>query len=171
VSVHRLVSAIALCVAGSAHAIYKCPQPGGGTSFQERPCSGGAGQSYQVRSTAAPTAPAAPSGPQPAVTQTVEQRVVKEMERERRIRETNQEISETEARIERRNAQMNRELAALQNAKTYANNNLAGATYQQSLSTEMQALASKYQTMNDVDIERLKTMRSTLATLQAGNSK
>lgn len=40
---------------------------------------------------------------------------------------------------------MDAELAALRDKKSYANNNLAGAAWQQSLSTEMEAAVGKYQ--------------------------
>lgn len=171
----RWLAALVLCVmAGSAHAVYKCPQPGGGPVFQETPCKGGEGQQLSVRTRAAPAAPGASAaggdataGRQP----TVEQRLVKTMERERRIRETNQEIADTEARMAQRNEQMARELEALRAQQSQASTNLAGATYRQSLSLEMQAVASKYRALNDVDVERLKTLRTTLMTLQATGPK
>ena len=39
---------------------------------------------------------------------------------------------------------MTREMDALRAQKARANNNLAGATWEQSLSTEMQAVAARY---------------------------
>lgn len=167
---HHRMAALVLCgLVSSAHAVYKCPQSGGGTVFQEMPCRGADGQQLQVRSRATPTAPSASgagTGGQ-GKQLTVEQRLVKTLERDRRIREANQEIADTEARIARRNEQMGRELDALRTQQSQASTNLAGATYRQSLSLEMQAVASKYKTMNDVDVERLRSLRATLATLQA----
>ena len=50
-----------------------------------------------------------------------------------------------------RSEQMSREMDALRAQKARANNNLAGATWEQSLSTEMQAVASRYKVMNVAD--------------------
>ena len=43
---------------------------------------------------------------------------------------------------------------------------LAGATWEQSLSTEMQAVASRYKVMNDADQEQIKALRAKVASLQ-----
>ena len=89
--------------------------------------------------------------------------MVRQMEKDRRVRELDQQISDTEAAINGRNAAMNNELAALRSRKQFANNNLAGATYEQSLSSEMQAVAAKYKAMNDVDVARLQQLRLDVA--------
>jgi hypothetical protein len=51
--------------------------------------------------------------------------------------------------------------------KGLANNNLAGATWEQSISSEMQAIVQKYKTKNDIDIERLRVLRVELDRLRA----
>ena len=66
-----------------------------------------------------------------------------------------QRIADLEATIDGRNRRMQDEMAAIQSRKAQAKNNLAGATWEQSLSTEMQAVASKYQALNDADQARL----------------
>lgn len=43
---------------------------------------------------------------------------------------------------------MDQELDAIRNKKRYANNTLAGATWEQSLSTEMNAVTSRYNIEN-----------------------
>ena len=65
-----------------------------------------------------------------------------------------------------RSEQMTREMDALRAQKARANNNLAGATWEQSLSTEMQAVASRYKVMNDADQEQIKALRAKVASLQ-----
>ena len=50
----------------------------------------------------------------------------------------------------------------LRNRKGYARNNLAGAMWEQSLSTEMQAVASKYAAEIDAKQERIKRLRAEL---------
>lgn len=66
-----------------------------------------------------------------------------------------------------RSEQMTREMDALRAQKARASNNLAGATWEQSLSTEMQAVASRYKVMNDADQEQIKALRAKVAGLQA----
>jgi hypothetical protein len=95
-----------------------------------------------------------------------EQRIARTLERERRMREIEREIQAVEANIFNRNAVMSQEMTALRNQKQYANNNLAGATWEQSISTEMQAVAAKYQAMNDADRERVKQLRANLEALR-----
>lgn len=70
--------------------------------------------------------------------------------RDRRTTELEREIQSTEEAINSRNGCMDAEMQALRNQERYARNNLAGATWEQSLSTEMQAVAMKYKTMNDI---------------------
>lgn len=156
-----LSGAILVLITTHAHAIYKCQQ-GGAVSFQEVPCNGGQGQQIKVRSTAAPVPPQVASD----LPQSADQKVLKGMERDRRIRELTLDISSMESRIANRSDQMVREMEHLRNQKSRASDNLAGATWEQSLSTEMQAVSSKYKAMNDVDIERLRALRQALSSLQ-----
>lgn len=60
---------------------------------------------------------------------------------------------------------MDAELAALQAKKSLANNNLAGATWEQSIATEMQAVTAKYQTRIQAAQERIKALRQEKAAL------
>lgn len=60
---------------------------------------------------------------------------------------------------------MDAELATLQARKASANNNLAGATWEQSLSTEMQAVTAKYQTKIKTAQDRIAGLRQERATL------
>ena len=55
---------------------------------------------------------------------------------------------------------MDVELAALQARKAQANNNLAGATWEQSIATEMQAVTAKYKAKIETAQERIKGLRS-----------
>ena len=60
---------------------------------------------------------------------------------------------------------MNGELSALRQKKSYANNNLAGAQWQTSISEEMSAVTAKYQTMIDAEKDRLAHLREQRAGL------
>ena len=156
-----------------ALAQYKCVDAKGSTSFQQAPCPA-ADKEQKVRvfvGEAQRQPPAASAAPQEL---TPDQRMLANIQRERRIEERTQAIDNLERQIaylesviDKRNVQMAAELSALQNKKAYASNNLAGATWEQSISTEMQAVTQKYKTMNDVDFEKLKQYRSQLESVRS----
>ena len=66
------------------------------------------------------------------------------MELERRIRWERDKIQEEERHINSLQRQRSAEIAALQQRQTRANNNLAGATFRQSLAEEMQAVNQRF---------------------------
>jgi hypothetical protein len=154
---------LAVLLVGKAHALNKCTDPKTGkVSFQDAPCASG------LASTAVKVSPAGGAAPPPGEAQgaAAEQRALTTMVRERRVRELSASIGEVERAIERRNAAMNAELEALRQKKGYARNNLAGATWENSISTEMQAVVAKHQAANAVDNDRLKRLRDELETVR-----
>lgn len=151
--------------AGDVCAQYKCVSPGGGVAFQQTPCATGTQeQKLVIRSSEVPTQPA-PVSSKP-LPQNVDQRMAASLGQERRVRELQQSIADTEGAMVQRSAQMSRELDILRAKKGYAANNLAGATWEQSISTEMQAVTQKHKTMNDLDQARIKQLRVELAAAQ-----
>lgn len=164
----KLTTCAALAVlGGAASAQYKCVGADGEVSFQQMPCpSSASGQKLEVK----PAMGAGPAvAPQPAASVTgvaAEMEWVHRMERERKLKEQRQRISDLEATIDDRNRRMQNEMAEIQSRKAQAKNNLAGATWEQSLSTEMQAVAAKYQALNDADQARLTQLRAELAQMQ-----
>lgn len=166
--------AVLALVSPVAHAVYKC-QVNGTTTYQAQPCSG-ASQHVQQMNIRSESPSVTQGGDKPAVQSGIqksqsslaatEKRAVEQMARERQIREANYEIQNLERRIANRSEQMTREMDALRAQKARANNNLAGATWEQSLSTEMQAVAARYKVLNDVDQEQIKVLRTKVVTLQ-----
>lgn len=84
-----------------------------------------------------------------------------------KVRQTNNRRDRLDAEIAARETDisdyqkaMDGELAALQTRKARANNNLAGATWEQSLATEMQAVTAKYKAKIETAQERIKTLRA-----------
>jgi hypothetical protein len=157
-----------------ATAQYKCVDAKGNTSFQQTPCPASAKeQKVRVFSGEAQrqtTPRASPVPPQLSA----DQRILANIQRERRLEDRAQAIDNLERQInyiesviDKRNIQLASEIAALQHKKTYAKNNLAGATWEQSISTEMQAVTQKYKAMNDVDFEKLKQTRSQLEAVKS----
>ena len=163
--------AAGLCLAclGPARAQYKCEGPEGKISFQQTPCARGERQQAldlrPARQTAADSVPAA-AAPPAARAPTAQERLLANYERDRRVLERQREIDRLERQIDDRNARMSAELAALRDRKGAARNSLAGAAWEQSLSTEMEAVVAKYKAMNDVDLERLRRLHAELAELQ-----
>jgi hypothetical protein len=125
-----------------AQTFYKCVE-GGVTTYAERPCGK---SSVAIGKPAAPlAAPAAAppvAGGMPAAAAAPSQQASRDaqlatMARERRIRTLEFEIRDAERELEN-------ELYALRAKKDYARNNLAGATWEGSISQEMQAVTARW---------------------------
>lgn len=86
--------------------------------------------------------------------------------REQRIKDLQQSVALLEGNIAQRNAQMAAEVDQLKYRAGFARNNLAGATYQQGLATEMQAVVAKYQALNAADQDRIRVLRVDLEATQ-----
>jgi hypothetical protein len=165
---------VVLCLITFAVAAqYKCVDNKGNTTFQQTPCSA-AEKEQKIRVFAGEAPKPAPAVPVAPPTLTPDQRILAKLERDRRLEDRARNIDNLDGQINylqdvinRRNTQMTAELAALQNKKAYARNNLAGATWEQSISTEMQAVTQKYKTMNDADFERLRLLRTDLEAAKA----
>lgn len=159
-------------------AMYKCKDANGRTAFQERPCeaTGTQGNQIEVRPAAGPAPSAAPAEsaqasavPATDAPQTEAERLRKLNERDRkqrRLKDLNdREISTAEGRIRSATNQCERRMGSAQSMKSYANNNLAGATWEQSLSTEMQAYATQCaaeQTRLNAALDRLLAEKARL---------
>lgn len=152
-----------------AQSLYKCTE-GGVVKYAERPCGKSAvlisgpqagAQSKHVVQTAESPAPApaiaarAPDAatPAPADAQKARQEQLAQMAKERRIRELGFEIRDAER-------EMDDELEKLRQRKYRSANNLAGATWESSISQEMQAATSKH-------TARIDALRREKASLQA----
>jgi hypothetical protein len=154
-----------------AQSLYKCTE-GGVVKYAERPCGKSAvlisgpqagAQPKTIVQTTEPPAPApapaiaarAPDAatPAPADAQKARQEQLAQMAKERRIRELGFEIRDAER-------EMDDELEKLRQRKYRSANNLAGATWESSISQEMQAATSKH-------TARIDALRREKASLQA----
>lgn len=163
--------AVALVMSGVslvAQAQFKCVGPGGTVSFQQMPCaSSHKGQSLQLRDARPQPVPEVDPGGAPKKPKLLpDEIIVQRMQRERRLRELDQEIESLEKDLAWRSGAMERELSVLQTRRQSAMNNLAGATLEQSISTEMLAVAQKHQALSGITNERLKMLRTERAGLQ-----
>lgn len=131
----------------AAWAIYQCQDPATGrTTFQERPCeaTGMRGKQIEVRPS---TLGATGSATATATTAGTAQQLRAQSERhakERRLRDLNaHDIPNAQARARSAASRCKERMDAVGRKKSSASNNLAGATWEQSLSTEMQAIATQ----------------------------
>ena len=150
--------------------MYKCSE-NGVTSFQERPCKGAGGAiavrpasgygNQQVTPQPAANTSSASSSPQN------ENERLSQMQRERRLREMSYDIADAEREIKLLETAMETELASLNEKKGRANNNLAGATWEQSISSEMQVVADKYRLKIATAQARLDSLRKERESLKS----
>lgn len=139
--------------------MYKCTVDGK-TVYQDRPCPS-TGTAISIK-----PATGKPSG---ETTRTAEDNLVKtkaqvaEMELERKKRDIAYEIERLEADIDGYERAQESELSALRRKKGLAKNNLAGATWEQSISAEMQAVTEKYKTKIQVARDRIAQLRQDAA--------
>jgi uncharacterized small protein (DUF1192 family) len=150
-TVIAIASAAALTTPAAQAQIYKCTVAGK-TVFSDQPCDADAkpldvrpasGRGADQRLSSDGTPINASSNPQ---------ELLSRMERDRRIRDLEHEIRARRSRISDEQSAMDREIAALRQQKTRANNNLAGATWEKSISEEMSAVVGRY----DVRIRTLQ---------------
>lgn len=140
-----------------AMAVNKCVNEVGQVVYQSAPCPATAKGSEL---TLQKTAPASAASPADSEELKRIQQTANALERERRLTEIDREIKRLEGRIVDHRSQMGSEMDSLKQKKQLANNNLAGATWEQSISDEMNAVVQKYDALirNDQNqIERLRT--------------
>lgn len=116
--------------------VYKCTQ-NGKTVFADQPCSSSA-QKISVKPASGTNAPATENA-------SAESRAyVAKANLNTKKRELDEDISRSENRITRLHRERDSKLAQLQDRKTHANNNLAGAVWEDSISKEMVAISDSY---------------------------
>lgn len=156
-------------VVSSAQSLYKCMQ-GGNVVYQDRPCSGygarivtgvpiSSGYSQNVTKSAA----VEPKDPVARIKSTADR-----MERERMIGEKEYELKMEEQRIAEYTIAMEHELNQLRKKQSTASNNLAGATWLQAISQEMQAVTDRYKVHIAESRRRIEQLQAEINTLKAG---
>ncbi|MCG8053858.1 MAG: DUF4124 domain-containing protein [Candidatus Thiodiazotropha endolucinida] len=117
--------------------IYKCLDEHGKPTFSQRPC----GDSAEVIT----VKPQKRSNPTPSSREEYSEQL-EAINTRTEIKKLEREISKLKARKRSLTRKMDAELAALRQKKLYARNNLAGATWEDSISSEMQAVSASYKT-------------------------
>lgn len=142
----------ALVMAGAANAgIYKCTE-NGAVVFSQTPCSDSA-EKVEVRTYT----------PDPEEVRRQQERVEqsnKKLDAAIEQREVDRNISKLQRKIRGYQRRMDSELSALRRKKLAANNNLAGAAWEQSISDEMKAVTEKYKTKIQVTQSEIDSLRA-----------
>lgn len=141
-----------------ASSVYVCTDSYGKKSFQQRPCKGAAKSEVKTLKIHQPAvgAHATGGGGRKLATDSA---IYKEMRYNRKLAKMKREIAKSEGYIAKLEASMERELYLVKRKKRFANNNLAGATWEESLSSEMQAISSKYASKINAERDTLKRLR------------
>ena len=150
----RMLLFIAIATAAiTANAeIYRC-QVDGKTEFSQTPCAADA-EKYQVDYTRQNAENAQSISDQTSRLRESTNASLNQME----INRLGREIDKEEANIRILQDKRDRELAALRSKKRRANNNLAGATWQQSISDEMIAVNKRYDSQVEDKQKRIERM-------------
>lgn len=167
-SIVGLVAFLGVCGVAQAQ-VYKCTDAKGRITYQAAPCPQGASAAaVGIRTAPAPAAAggAPEAAPAPDTVETL-RRQADTAAKVRRLQAIERQLRSADARIGTLQARMGDEMERLRQAKRRAYNNLAGATLEQSLSTEMQAVASRYDAMIRAEQDMIARLRADQAALQA----
>lgn len=140
-----LFAALAALIAMPAAAqVYKCKE-GGTTVFSAQPCGAGS-QAIDVRPASGASRAASAPAPAPATAavQPAPASMTERADQAARRRILDDDIWRKQRAIDAMHDEHSTRQAQLRAKKTRANNNLAGATWEQSISDEMQAVAAEY---------------------------
>ena len=164
----RVVALAAAALAGlpgAAVAVNKCVSGDGRVSYQEAPCAGRGG-AIDVR----PASGAAPLGvdlPDGGASQVKKKEGAFGARWQRRTFLEHRGVPDAIAEVDATRRACESKMRALEADKLYANNNLAGATYMQSLSAQMQAEAVMCDTRMREVAARRQELEAELRALQA----
>lgn len=158
----------------SAQELYKCVGSDGKTTYQAVPCSGADKRGSIKQSASGPVI--TPSSPGMAKSEavsaastaasTTDAQKLKGMQTLRRSNDLKADIENAQSNISLFRSQMDRELNMLRERKNSSRNNLAGATWEQSISTEMQAVVATYETKIKIEESKVRQFQNQLADLE-----
>lgn len=151
---------LVLSCACSAQETYKC-RTAAGTVYQDSPCVGVPANTLHVYGAPAQAAPATKSANAAAAPVAVDREKIYLASRAKERKQA--EIAAAEQEIGDLQRSMDAELNALREKKAYAKDNLAGATWEQSISTEMQSVTAKYGNEISAKQEKIRRLREDLA--------
>tara|TARA_E500000305_G_scaffold2792_2_gene2681 strand:+ start:1850 stop:2374 length:525 start_codon:yes stop_codon:yes gene_type:complete len=151
-----LVALLSLLLAGPASAqIYKCAGERGTTVFSERPCGSDAIEVH-VQDNNAGIGGAPAEG-------------FSNIRADMALRDLERKIRDKKSQINRLESGREKDLAVLRDRKRYAMNNLAGATWEESISTEMNAVVAQYRSSIEIRQNELRILQEELVRMKNGD--
>ncbi len=155
---------LAVCAFSSpAHAVFKC-EVDGKITFSQTRCAPTA-ETIQVKT----HIPSAESAEHAASRADAIKAELDKTQAQRELRRIRTQIRALEADVARYQKRQDNEIAALREKKLHANNNLAGATWEQSISQEMQAVVQNYTSKINTARDQIKHLQKRLDEVQASN--
>ena len=153
------IAALVICPLGSADAkVFKCVE-NGKTIYQNYPCRGSGSEINVV-----PATDPMSSGEDAAIAQDAltakRNSQAKTLIFESRLRDIDYEAQNLKANINKYNTDMNAEIKALREKQELWKNNLGGATWEQNIEAEIQAVSEKYQLQIQTAQDRLSQLNS-----------
>lgn len=137
---------IGLVCSGALAQVFKCEE-NGRQVFSDRPCPNAESEEIQVRYIKHDEEEAA----------VIEERTAAAQEQSREgIRQ--RQIDRQQSEIDRLERERDNKIEVLRRKKAYAMNNMAGATWEQSISAEMSAIAEQYRQKIEVEHAKLNRM-------------
>lgn len=139
---------LALAVATASAQVYKWPDSTGKLQFQQTPCAGGSGTKLNVRPASgdAPTSSTEASAPPSAAPLPSEKKSFADTLADERLqRERWVQLNDAKLETDRIRSSCEREQRVIRARQASSNNNLAGATRDQAIASEMQAAATTCQ--------------------------
>lgn len=144
---------LALTPGAWAGSYYVCTDASGKKSFQSQPCTGDVKseqRDYEVSEQPQTSNASNGSGSND---------LAETLFRDNKLRKLDRDIKKSVQQLDKHTKSMERELRALRLKKTRANNNMAGAQWETSISEEMNAVTTKYQTILENERSRLQSLR------------
>ena len=172
---------LATCLYGQASALQRCVDKAGKVTYSDQACapdeqarrvelSGAGSASRQSALDAGSDASLVQgkSGPRGGDRLTSMKGFLAEAERDRKRDSLAVDLRNAERALSNTQGAMDAELGRLRSKKDYANNNLAGATWESSISQEMSAIAQRYDTKIRLAAERVERLRAELSAMEGG---
>lgn len=136
----HLIIVLLVLAAQPSWALYKC-SGNGSVSFQEQPCKASETQSEIETLASPPAAPALPDTGRPSLQQQLDT-----AEADRLRRDAGYDLRDKKVQLANHQHACDAQQRAILSNRTRANNNLAGAMYEQSVATEANAAATRCDT-------------------------
>lgn len=162
----HVITAVFVALCSPAWAVNKCTGPDGKIAFQDAAC-GGKGEKMNVRPASGDGALSQPVASQSTnaaekpktEAQRIEGQILASQNKRRKQDLEVLFVPNAQTEINNHRIQCDKDIKALQDKKSLAKNNLAGATWESSISSEMAAIATRCDTRNRELKDDLDTLR------------